>query len=58
MRGLMRPKGVILFGLFVCADGCQNENRVQFDASDPQQEVKLKIGYSLIDLILGRKYAG
>lgn len=54
----MRPKGVILFGLFVCFDGCQNENRVQFDISDPQQEVKLKIGYSLIDLILGRKYAG
>ena len=53
----MRPKGVILFGLFVCSGDCQNENRVQFDASDPQQEVKLKIGYSLIDLILSRKYA-
>ena len=54
----MRPKGVILFGLFVCFDGCQNENRVQFDISDPQQEVKMKTRYSLIDLILSRKYAG
>ena len=53
----MRPKGVILFGLFVCSDGCQNENRVQFDRFDPQRKVKMKTRYSLIDLILSRKYA-
>ena len=40
----MRPKGVILFGLFVCSDGCQNENRVQFDISDPQQEARRMTG--------------
>ena len=57
MRGLMRPKGVILFGLFVCFDGCQTENQVQFDVFDPQKKVKMKTRYSLIDLILSRKYA-
>ena len=35
---------MILFGLFVCFDGCQNENRVQFDISDPQQEVRRMTG--------------
>ncbi len=47
----MRPKGEILFGLFVCFDGCQNENRVQFDRSDPQQEVRRMTGRIDADLL-------